>query len=56
MICCIWLKIIKNYNIEKKNHKYSINAQKLPTSARTDAAPDARLLVCLVKPSRKGFI
>ena len=33
-----------------------LNGQKLPTSARTDAGPDARLLVHLVKPSRKGFI
>ena len=30
-----------------------LNGKKLPTSERTDATPDARLLVHLVKPSKK---
>ena len=32
-----------------------LNGQKLPISERTDATPHARLLVHLVKPSKKRF-
>ena len=36
-----------------QNYIVHLNGQKLPTSEHTDATPDARLIVHLVKPSKK---
>ena len=57
MISFIGLKIIKSYNILLYCFIcIQLNSQKLQTSARTDAAPDARLFSHLVRFSKRGVI
>ena len=57
MISYIKLNIIKKYNILGFSFICNqLNFQKLQTSARTDAAPDARLLSHLVKFSKRSVI
>ena len=57
MVSFIGLKIIKKFNILWFCFIcIQLNFQKLQTSARTDAAPDARLFSHLIKFSKRGVI